>query len=827
MAPRPPSSAHLLELAQATARLARSLAAARTVDDVVLATLHDALPAMRAQGGAVTLLDPSRSHLRTVGATGYAPEDLADWAVVDLALNLPITDTARDGQARILGRADLRRHYPHMPQDTTHPTGAVAALPLEAGGAVLGVLAVSFDDDHDFGDAEREYLSTVAVSCALALERARLHGRVEAELALKREVLESVDDAFFLLDHDGRLTYANGGAFRLWRREPGEVLGRHLAEAFPEATGSESWDRLGRALTERHVDRFETVSPVVGRWVEVSAHPMSGGLGVYVRDIEGRKHTEEELRRNHDRLALALQSAGIGLWDWDMQRDETIWLGEMRGLLGLPPGAPATFEAFESTVHPADRPALGDAFRASLEERRPYDQDFRVILPDGSVRWLHTVGQVVFDGDRAVRSIGVDFDITDRKRLDEALRSANADLELRVRERTARLEALNAELTAFAGALSQDLQEPAQRISGFAALLERRLGQALGERVSAPLAVIRAEAERVTELVADLRGLARFERRELQWQDVALGPLVSQVRSDLVPMLRGRSVLWEIAELPVVRGDLMLLRQALTNVVHNALKFTRTRDVARVEIGADVTRDEVRLWVRDNGVGFEQARAEELFRVFGRLHEDYEGAGVGLANVRRILARHGGRVWARGEPGVGATVYLSLPHAWTGSFCNCPVSPSRRADGRRVEPQAAHAGRAQSPLREQHLTGRAGLVEAESRAPAHARRGVLAAREVRRDAVLEVGSDERRLVTDPREFVAPGGHPDRAVGEELFEQQREVLAREVRVTGQRPGRGAAVLLEVGQDGPPRRDIDTGHARMMPASRHLRVSAEVE
>jgi signal transduction histidine kinase len=242
------------------------------------------------------------------------------------------------------------------------------------------------------------------------------------------------------------------------------------------------------------------------------------------------------------------------------------------------------------------------------------------------------------------------------------VRKLNAGLATQVHAGTLRLAELNAEMAAYTRSLARDIQEPLRRVQGFMGLLRRRLMPIEDPQIEHYLTVMAAESDRVGKLVEDLAGLALSEGRALRPTQVPLTQLLVQVRSDLAPILRGRRVEWHQAELPTVTGDILLLRQAFTNLLHNAVKFTRHRELAVIETGGEARSDHVVVWVRDNGVGFDPQDAARLFEVFQRLHGDaYEGAGVGLANVRRIALRHGGRVWAEGQPGAGATFFLALP----------------------------------------------------------------------------------------------------------------------------------------------------------------------
>jgi PAS domain S-box-containing protein len=278
----------------------------------------------------------------------------------------------------------------------------------------------------------------------------------------------------------------------------------------------------------------------------------------------------------------------------------------------------------------------------------------------------HTITPVRARDGEITHFVAIMLDITARKRAEEELRQLSVELELRVRERTAQLEAANRELEAFSYSVSHDLRAPLRHIAGYVNLLNQTAGPALSKESLHCLNNIADSAQRMTRLIDDLLEFSRAARAELRCTQVDLQPLLEEAILQLHDETRGRNILWKRSPLPQVLGDQAMLRQVLINLLSNALKYTRPRDPARIEIGAlETDPQETVIFVRDNGVGFDMNYAENLFGAFQRLHlqEDFEGTGIGLANVRRIIARHNGRSWAEGEPNRGATFYFSLPKA--------------------------------------------------------------------------------------------------------------------------------------------------------------------
>ncbi|QXE90934.1 PAS domain S-box protein [Geomonas subterranea] len=238
------------------------------------------------------------------------------------------------------------------------------------------------------------------------------------------------------------------------------------------------------------------------------------------------------------------------------------------------------------------------------------------------------------------------------------------ELNLALRHQLEQLAATNRELESFSYSVSHDLRAPLRHIIGFVDLLNSKAGTGLDEKSRHYLDVIGGAAKKMGLLIDDLLAFSRMGRSEMMkgWVDLAL--LVREIVADLQADLQDREVEWEIGQLPVVLGDAAMLRQVLINLIGNAVKFTRSRAVARIAIGAVRQENEQEIFVRDNGVGFDEAYANKLFGLFQRLHanEEFEGTGVGLAIVQRIVLRHGGRVWAEGGVGTGACFWFSLPN---------------------------------------------------------------------------------------------------------------------------------------------------------------------
>ena len=645
--------------------------------------------------GSILLVDPEgRVH---VGARGRLPA----------AYNAAIEGQPIGPKAGSCGTAAYTRQTVVTPDIATDPrwedyrAAALAAglasswsTPLfSSDGRVLGTLAQYYHTARDPAPSDEQLVAIARHLAEIAIEHKqhdlalrdardtlerRVAERTEAlsiSEARLRAVVDNTPDAVFIKALDGRLLHVNQAFARMLGR-PAEQLvgGRYEDLAAPELA------RLGTAhdaevLARGEALTFEEQGPMRDGQVRTflaTRFPyraddgaVKGVIGI-ARDITDRQQAAEALRRSERLLSEAQSLAHMGSWEWDVAANRVHWSDELFRIYGLTPSAfGATFEAFLGQIRADDRPMVEEAVRRAVELHEPYNIVEHVVRPNGEERVLASSGQVEVGPDgRTTRLWGICLDMTERAHAEAELQRLYANLERRVAERTRQLEAANHELEAFSYSVSHDLRAPLRAIDGFSQALLEDYAARLDATGQDYLRRVRTATQRMAQLIDDMLQLSRLTRGELRWGPVDLSAIAADALRELRAGQPERALEVVVAPGLTARGDARLLRAALENLLANAWKFTAHHPRARIEVGRTaVEGGEEAFFVRDDGAGFDMAYADKLFKPFSRLHaaSEFEGNGVGLATVQRVVHRHGGRIWAEAAPERGATFYFTLP----------------------------------------------------------------------------------------------------------------------------------------------------------------------
>jgi PAS domain S-box-containing protein len=486
-----------------------------------------------------------------------------------------------------------------------------------------------------------------------------------------RNLLEAAPDAMVIVNSQGLIQLVNAQTEKLFGYSRAELIGQRVEILVPSRyQGRHVADREGYARSP-HSRSMGAGLELHGRRkdgsefpVEISLSPLETSEGTLIssaiRDVTERKRTEEALQEKDEKLRLLIRGVkDYAILMLDPDGRVTTWSDGAERIKGY--RADEIIGEHFSRFYPPDAIAQGKPaleLKIAAAEGRFEEEGWRV-KKDGSLFWANVVITPLRDRTGRLRGFGkVTRDITERKRAAEEAALQRNELA----RSNAELIAVNKELESFSYSVSHDLRAPLRHIDGFARILKEEHASALSEEGIRYLDRVLQAANHMGHLVDDLLNLARIGRKEMARQTVKLDDLVRQAIAELPPEASERQIEWRIEALPEANCDPGLLKLVLVNLLSNAAKFTKTRQLAVIEVGTQKAGDATVFFVRDNGVGFDPKYADKLFGVFQRLHrqEDFEGTGIGLATVQRIIHRHGGEVWAESELGRGATFFFTL-----------------------------------------------------------------------------------------------------------------------------------------------------------------------
>jgi len=559
---------------------------------------------------------------------------------------------------------------------------AYACLPLVAHGRLLGTLSFGSRSRSRFAEEEIALFQSVADEVAMALARQQAEVALAAERTLLRTLLDLLPDPIYIKDRESRFLVANEPCARgMGAGSTEDLLGKTDADFFSAeqaAVFRADEERIfaGETLANKEEriafpDGSSGVILTTKRPLKDARGKITGLVGIG-RNITERKAAEDALRASEERLRLVMDLVPHFIFAKDSEGRFLFANRALAQVFGLTPEELVGRRDSDLSVDQAEVERFRRDDREVIETGRPK------LTPDephtdasGRLRFLQTI-KVPFEmpGAGTPGVLGVAVDITERKQAEEEVRRLNASLEQRVAQRTSQLEAVNKELESFSYTVSHDLRAPLRAVNGFARMLLERHGGRLDDDGRRMAGVICDEALRMGRLIDALLAFSRLGRQAVSAGPVDMTQVAREAFAEAAAQAPERTVEFHLGELPPAHGDHTLLRQVFANLFSNAVKFTRHREPAVVEAGGRSEGGERVWWVRDNGAGFDPQYADKLFGVFQRLHrqEEFEGTGVGLAFVHRIVHRHGGRIWAESKPGEGATFYFTLqpevsPHA--------------------------------------------------------------------------------------------------------------------------------------------------------------------
>lgn len=611
----------------------------------------------------------------------HAPEAVV---VLDVELGRFVDCNASAERLFKLSRENLFTYGPVDLSPATQPDGSSSATAGQAhiAGALAGGRPV-FEwthrdaEGHDLVCEIRLFRLPDPVRPLVRASIVDITERNAAEAALRRsetqlsEVFEHTRDLIFLLNvlPDGRFAYErlNRRAEQLAGRTTAEMRGRPIGEILSPAVAAVFIDRNQRCVATRApVVTEETLALAKGTvTLHTTLVPIMDETGA-VRRIAGFAHDVTESRRQQALLEQAEQAAHVGSWELDCATRRMFWSPETYRIFGLPETFDPSQGASRAFLVDEDRTRVATALDHAIATGEGYDLTVRIVTPSGVARHVRSICQAKMDHGRVSTLYGACQDVTAQVEAEESIRRLNAELESRVADRTAQLAAANAELEAFSYSVSHDLRSPLRAIDGFSRALEEDFNDRFDETGRDYLRRIRAGSQRMGLLIDDLLRLSQASRAEIHRTKVDLSKIAEVVAAEQRSAEPDRTVDFVCAPGLTAYADPQLIRIVFDNLLGNAWKYTRHQPAPRIEFGPAETTDgqAAKVFrVRDNGAGFDLRYAGKLFGAFQRLHSatEFDGTGIGLATVRRIVTRHGGNVWVEtAAPGLGASFCFTL-----------------------------------------------------------------------------------------------------------------------------------------------------------------------
>lgn len=500
------------------------------------------------------------------------------------------------------------------------------------------------------GDIARIY--AFDITQIRTLERQQLETK---ELLAK--VTGSVTDMLYALDKELRYIYWNSASEVMTGLKSIDVIGKHVTDVFPEdATTAKAMASYRRVLQSGKPESsvFEYKSMRKTSILEINIYPLGEGISVFARDITEQKNAERKLEIERKKLRQILDYIPEGIYmvneSYDIEYVNPVLIEKYGPIEGK-----KCYEFFLKFDAPCpwcknDQILSGQPIRWERRSER-------------SGRIYDLIDIPVFNDDGSISKLQVVHDITDMRTYQEKVERLNVELEARVAERTTQLEAVNKELEAFAYSVSHDLRAPLRAVDGYSRIIEEDYVNVLDSEGLRLFGVIKRNIKKMDQLILDLLALSRVNRTELVKSKIDMIAMVNSLFNEVVTVELREKVKFTVQNLPEVYGDSVMMKQVWINLLSNALKFSATREVITIEVGGYSENGTNTYYVKDNGVGFNQKYANKVFEIFQRLHssKEFEGTGVGLSIVQRIIHRHGGSVRAEGEENQGATFYFSIP----------------------------------------------------------------------------------------------------------------------------------------------------------------------
>tara|TARA_R110002050_G_scaffold217038_2_gene353104 strand:+ start:879 stop:6770 length:5892 start_codon:yes stop_codon:yes gene_type:complete len=476
-------------------------------------------------------------------------------------------------------------------------------------------------------------------------------------------ILESIGDAFIALDLDWKVTYWNKEAEKALKMNREDTIDKNFWDIFSKDQFKRFYEEYHRAMETGVTTHFEEYDSTFNQWFEISAYPSEKGLSIYFKDVSIRKVAEEKIKLSNERFEKIAEATNDAIWEYDIERDELFWGRGFTTQFGhdLTKIKPS-FELLLSYIHPDDRNQISKKVQTFMVEaaNNNWFAEFRFLKSDGT--YALVLDRAIFIRDengKAIKAYGAMTDISYRKEYEDSLKKLNNELEIQTKE----LASSNAELEQFAYIASHDLQEPLRMISSFLTQLDKKYGDTLDEKAHTYINFAVDGAKRMRKIILDLLEFSRISKQEIKTEKVDLNELLVEVFKLQHKLIESKNAKITYDILPVIKSHYSQLLQVFQNIIGNALKYCKQNQPPEIHISVKKLRREWEFSIEDNGIGIESEYFEKIFIIFQRLHlkEEFEGSGMGLAIVKKIIDKMNGKIWLISKVGAGSTFFFSIP----------------------------------------------------------------------------------------------------------------------------------------------------------------------
>lgn len=525
---------------------------------------------------------------------------------------------------------------------------------------------VGFDNcikERDWTQDEISLLKSITSNLSVAIHRRKNQMELEKAYEEKNQILERIDEAFFALDETGKVVYWNRQAEKASGINRELLLGENLWDRVPRAKKTRSYKEYLKALKEQVTVNFEEYYTELGKWFEIHGYPSKGGISVFFRDITEKKKYLEALRQSNERFEKITEATQDAIWDWETGSDSLFWGGGFKTLFGYDPEIiQPTLDIWMDLIYTEDLHGVMEQLQSALDNvsQNHVELEYRFKKNNGQYAHVMDRGLIIRNSDgEAIRMVGSITDITPRKEYEETLKRLNTDLENQAKL----LADTNEELEQFAYVASHDLQEPLRMVTGFLSQLEKKYSGNLDPKALQYIHFAVDGAKRMRQIILDLLEFSRVGKFAYESETIATGDIVHEICILQSKLIEEKNATIFFDNPPTIISYRPAMVQVFHNLISNSLKYVEEGTSPIIQIEGKEYEQCWEFSVKDNGIGIEAEYFKKIFVIFQRLHtkEAFNGTGIGLAIVKKIIENLGGRIWVESTPGEGSCFYFTLP----------------------------------------------------------------------------------------------------------------------------------------------------------------------